>query len=536
MTEKLFKQQLHIPIDLAKNIIIQCKDKVGGSIIIYLINTKLLTDTIQDMKLKFNVVFLIILIPTFTFCQKELAKEQVLEDYTVLKNVLEGAHPNLYQYTSESQWDSLFIDFETKKVQTIKTSNDLYTSITKLTDYVKDGHLIVMRPQLDSIPKLFPLLLKIVNGKFYTDTDDFGIPVGSEIISIDGIQKTELRKRLLMYAPTDGYNTTKKDRQIEREFSILHYYEFGAKPFYEIEYKTPSNTILTKNIESQDFESIGKRFVNRNSYFSRYHKSDNTADYIKNTIGKIEPFIYVVDSVNTAVLTINSFNIDVERYQSTLKKIFKEIQRKKVENLIIDIRQNEGGYPLNAIHTFSYITQKPFKQRESSKVITSTLPEKQYSQNLVNGYTYDTFFKKYYQNAEKHEKGWISLTDENEPFMIPNKKGFEGEVYVLIGGKTFSAGSSFALFCKNAGIPLIGEETGGGYYTQTGGYPIIYTLPHSEIKILISFVNITRFVNDTTVKKGSGVLPDIPVSLSVQNLIEGKDSQLDYILSQIKKK
>ncbi|MEM9869567.1 MAG: peptidase, partial [Bacteroidota bacterium] len=97
-------------------------------------------------------------------------------------------------------------------------------------------------------------------------------------------------------------------------------------------------------------------------------------------------------------------------------------------------------------------------------------------------------------------------------------------------------GSSFALFCKNEGITLVGEETGGGYYTQTGGYPVIYTLPNSKIKILIPFVKINRFVNDKTVKKGSGILPDKEVHLAVQDLIQGRDAQLHYILELLKKK
>ena len=113
---------------------------------------------------------------------------------------------------------------------------------------------------------------------------------------------------------------------------------------------------------------------------------------------------------------------------------------------------------------------------------------------------------------------------------IPHKKKFEGKVYVLIGGKTFSAGSSFALFWKNQGITLVGEETGGSYYTQTGGYPIIYTLPNSKIKVLISFVKISRYTKDETVIKGSGIVPDIEISLTVKDLIDRKDSQLNYVI------
>lgn len=119
--------------------------------------------------------------------------------------------------------------------------------------------------------------------------------------------------------------------------------------------------------------------------------------------------------------------------------------------------------------------------------------------------------------------------------MVPNKKSFEGKVYVLIGGKTFSAGSSFVLLCKNQGITLVGEEIGGSYSTQTGGYPIIYTLPNSKVKVLISFVKISRYTKDKTVKKGSRIMPDIEIPLTVKDLINKNNSQLDYVIKQINK-
>lgn len=481
------------------------------------------------------LIYTIIFFPLFVFGQGKLAKEQVFEDYKIIKNVLTKGYPSLYEYTSQSEWDSLFSNFEKYQLKTIKSGNDLYKALLELTNYTHDGHLIVMHPPLDSVPKLFPLLLKIVDTKFYTDTDDFGIPIGSEIISIDSISGEELRRDFLKYAASDGFNTSKKDRQIEREFGILHFYEFGPKSTYQVVYKTSSNEVITKNIQSQSFESIGGRFVNRNSYFSTYHNATNKPEFVKNTIGKNKPFVYFIDTLNTAVLTMNSFQLNVGEFQTELKAIFKSINRRKVENLIIDIRQNEGGYPLNNIKAFSYIAHQPFKQRKSSSVVTSSLPEMSHSQNLVNGYTFETFFEKYYQNALKKEKEWISANDENQPLMIPDKKGFKGKAYVLIGGKTFSAGSSFALYCKNQGITLIGEETGGGYYTQTGGYPIIYTLPNSKIKILISFVKISRYAKDETVKKGNGIRPDIEISLTVKDLIEGKDSELDYVTKRINK-
>jgi len=51
--------------------------------------------------------------------------------------------------------------------------------------------------------------------------------------------------------------------------------------------------------------------------------------------------------------------------------------------------------------------------------------------------------------------------------MIPNKKAFKGKVYTLIGGKTFSAGTAFALNVRNCSeMTLIGEETGAVWGTK----------------------------------------------------------------------
>lgn len=485
------------------------------------------------MKTVHNLTLIFFLVTLTAQGQNELTQKEAMEDYTVLKNVLTKGHPGLYEYTASTEWDSLFLDFETRELPLVKNGNDLYKSLVKLTDHARDGHLIVMRPQMDSIPKLFPLIVKIINRKLYADTDDFEIPVGSEIISINGIPGTTLRNRLLKYAPSDGYNTTKKDRQIERELGILLLYELGALDSYQVRYKTPDNQTFSTSIESKPFASIGQRFSKRHSYFLQYHNPEDSTAYLNNLTARKGPFVHVLDSLNTAIVTMNSFGVDATQFASCMKTIFKKLRRKRVKHLILDLRQNEGGYPENAIRAYSYIARDRFKQRESTSVITSTLPEEAYSQNLINGYTYESFFQTYYQDATKQGNQWVLTNDENEPLMTPNKRRFKGKTYVLIGGRTFSAGSSFALFCKNQGVPLIGEETGGGYHTQTGGYPILYTLPNSKMQILMSFVQIKRYVEDDSIMKGSGVPPDVTVSLTIDDLRNGVDSQLDYVLQQI---
>ncbi|MDA8686769.1 hypothetical protein N9L94_07120 [Robiginitalea sp.] len=163
-----------------------------------------------------SIIIIFLLLPFSIFGQKELSREQVSEDYTIFKEILTIGHPSMYEYTSETEWDSIFNSFEQKVIKGVKTSNDLFKSISYLADNVKDGHLNILHPKIDTLPAMFPLLLKIIDGKLYTDTDDYGIPVGSEIMSIDSTSSQTILKDLLKYAPSDGYNLTKKYRQIEK--------------------------------------------------------------------------------------------------------------------------------------------------------------------------------------------------------------------------------------------------------------------------------------------------------------------------------
>ncbi len=466
-----------------------------------------------------------------TFAQTVLTPQQIQQDYQIFKRILTQGHPSLYAYTSKQVWDDRFQRFETQEMKTLKTAEGLFKHLSELANQAKDGHCQVMHPKMAQVPSLFPLLLKIIGGKLYTDTDEFGIPIGAQVLSVNDIKYPELLQSLLKYAPSDGYNLIKKYRQIENEFGILFLYEFGYHKEFKVTYSTPSGKMKTRTVQSQSFQRIGQRFPQRNSWFRQYRPL-----FAKNKPKNPRwPYVYFIPSTKTAVLVVNSFGIDPQVFKSQLLGLQKQIRKKKAKNLIIDVRQNNGGYRANAITLFTYVAAEPFKQRISESVITKTLPESQYVMHAMSDYT--KFVKMYFGPAKKQGQRWVLAVDRVEPRMRPQKKRFKGRVYVLIGGQTFSAGVAFALNAKNdERIKLIGEETGGGYYFHTGQYPVLYQLPHSKIMLRLSLVRVNKYVKDKTVAKGSGVLPDYPVELTRQDLIKSQDTQLNEALRQINKK
>lgn len=466
------------------------------------------------------------------FAQKNMDSIGVKEDFKIFESILKKGHPSLYEYISG---DSLENIFETTKesLKTVRSDIELYKKMILVTDKIKDGHLSLSFPNtIKTDQYYFPLILKLINSDFFTDTNDFNIAVGSKINRINKIEVSTILEALKKYIPCDGYNLTRKYREIELKFGLYFAYEYGIQKEFSIDYTDPNGIKKNCIVASESFAKVRLRNTKRNSYFATFHQKESNFDYFDEFINKKDPFVYYKDEINTAVLVVNSFGGDIRIFKSNLIKIFKEINKKKIPHLVIDVRRNEGGFRPNAIYLYSFITATIFRQRTSEFIASLTVPEKKYVTRTY--FNEKEFLKDRFYNHPVYD-GWKLNFDDMETIMVPDKNRFKGKVYVLTSGSTFSEGSTFVLNAKNnPDITIIGEETGGGYYFHTGEFPVFYELPNSKIIVTMYMDKIDHYVMDNTVPKGSGILPDKHIFLSAEDLISGKDPELDYIFRWIK--
>lgn len=464
--------------------------------------------------------------------QKNIDSTGVKEDFKIFESILKKGHPSLYEYISN---DSLENIFKTTKesLKTVTSDIELYKKMIHITDKIKDGHLLLSPPNtIKTEQYYFPLILKLINAEFYVDTDDFKIPIGSKINQINGIKASTILEALKKYIPSDGYNLTRKYREIELKFGLYFAYEYGIQKEFSIDYIEPNGLEKNSILTAESFTKVRLRNTKRNSYFAKFHQKENGFDFFDAFINKKDPFVYYKNEINTAVLVVNSFGGDIRIFKSKLIKIFQEIHKKKIHHLVIDVRHNEGGFRPNAVHLYSFITDTIFKQRTSEYVASLTIPEREY---VTRTYFNEKEFLKDRFNNHPIYDGWKLKFDDMETIMVPNKNRFKGKVYVLTSGSTFSAGSAFVLNAKNnPNIMVIGEETGGGYYFHTGEFPVFYEFPNSKIIMTMFMEKIDHHILDNTVPKGSGILPDKNIFLSTEDLISGRDPELDYIFRWIK--
>jgi C-terminal processing protease CtpA/Prc len=118
----------------------------------------------------------------------------------------------------------------------------------------------------------------------------------------------------------------------------------------------------------------------------------------------------------------------------------------------------------------------------------------------------------------------------------PRKNNFyNGNIYVLISGPSFSAATLFAHTIKGLpNVSLVGEETGGGDYGNNGLMIPDIRLPNTGIKVRMPLFRIVQFQHG--IKNGKGVLPDVLVLPTAEGVRNNRDLKLEKAIALIEEK
>jgi hypothetical protein len=476
-------------------------------------------------------------------CQNEIGQQgslkynpkQLQEDYSIFRKALETTYPSLYRFTDSSIM-SKYLDDNFKLLNHPESETEFYKLIATTCAKVNDEHLIPTPSKnyylsLENIRHYFPFSFKIIDKRFYvlkTAQANSPIPAGSEILSINGKSVEEIQNILLPTIPSDGYIQTFNIRHLE-DYSMteeenlfdLNYPIFIADTdAYRIEFLDASDKSKKKiaTVAGLDYKSYKKFFYSRIKF-----EAPLEFRYLKK---------------NIAYLRISSFlKWHRERFKQNFctlyDSIFKELNVKHTKNLILDLRNNEGGDGTGE-KLLTYLLTKPYKHFESAEVkFVGYPPIANYLENGKDLFFADSLVDKtttgLYRIKKKYYKD-MSLLDIQQPDI----HNFKGNLYVLINGASGSMASVVASFLKGNGRGIfIGEESGGTMEGNTSHRSASLVLPNTKIRVGIPFVKTTNAVVFT---KGRGVNPDYEVNPKIDDILKGIDTELNFTLSLIPSK
>jgi C-terminal processing protease CtpA/Prc len=189
----------------------------------------------------------------------------------------------------------------------------------------------------------------------------------------------------------------------------------------------------------------------------------------------------------------------------------------QIHNLVIDVRSNGGGDAANSTLLTRYLIDKKFKLADSLYALKR---KSEYSKYIGKSTLYHMLLLLV---TSKRSDGKYHFGYFERHYYKPRKENhFDGQVYILIGGNSFSATTLFAGGLKGQkNVTLVGEETGGGFYGNTAWVIPDVTLPNTRVRFRLPMFRLV--IDKSRVKNGRGVMPDVPALPTTEAIQKGID-------------
>ena len=462
---------------------------------------------------------------------KKYPKEELQEDYSLLRNILEKKHPSLYWYTSKDSMDEYF-DEGYKNISDSMTELQFgWKILAPLTNKIHCGHTSFSMSRgwnkfirNKRIPS-FPLYLKIWKDTMVVTANlnrkDSVIKKGMLITSINGMRNADMIKKIFGSLVEDGYEDNVNYIRLSTSFPYFHRNVFGIYKNYSVQY----------------IDSLG---AEKKTNVSLFGLTEDTLKKIKNfpplkqkhqtRKEKLENVRSLKTSNGISVMTINSFS-NGSLLKGFFRQSFRSMRKNNIKNVVIDIRANGGGDISNYVALAKYIRNTPFNVADTAVAISKSFAP--YTKYIKSGFFNNIgllFLTKKGNDGLYHFGYW-----ERHTMNPKNKNHFEGNVYVLTNGLTFSASSLFCHAVKGQNnVTLVGENTGGGWYGNSGIMIPDITLPNTKLRVRLPMFKLVQY--NHIAQKGTGVIPDIYVGPTVESSRKDIDRKMEFVKELIKEK
>ncbi len=233
-------------------------------------------------------------------------------------------------------------------------------------------------------------------------------------------------------------------------------------------------------------------------------------------------------TTSTAYMRITTFSGG--GFRNFYRKSFKETEEKNISNLIIDLRENGGGRMNASNMLVRYLISHPFKNADTVAAISRSF---KYGRFIHPSFIY--WISMHAITRKEKDGRYHFRYFEKHTFKPKEKHHYNGQVYFLQGGYTFSASCMVLSVLKGQeNIILAGEETGGGAYGNSSVHLPNIVLPNSKIRIVLPMFRVVY--DGKKQKNGRGVMPDIFIPPSSSAIEQGIDIKLHKVKTIIEQK
>lgn len=454
---------------------------------------------------------------------QNLTKEQAVEDLEYLYKSIQNVHPDLYWFKVKSDADNDFNNL-LEKVESGIDQEEFYKLTAEFVADFNTSHLNVTLPFLSlgdfsKSEKLNPLPVEVLftsKGLFIKEriSKNGTINKGDKVLEINGNTID------LIFSEFQKLDKSVGNFEVWNNYSkfFMEYYriQFGDTSKFHFKYVDfETKDILSETLNAISTNTWGKFFM-QNFPKEKFHFDF----YKEQKIGVIK------------ILTFANLN----GFDTFLQRTFQKIEEFKLEHLIIDIRDNEGGSTIYVDELLNYCTTKKYKyddyyigkvsqeKREDINRHMENCTEEERAE-LLSMYKLNWVFD--------NEIGDTVLFSGDDVVHVPLDKEnkFNGKLYLLINERVGSTSQLFtqAFKCSNLGL-IIGQETGEATIFFGDGPSL--KLPNSNLQLNMPS---KKFISPCQQSRVEGIKPDYEVDYNPSKLLIGVDEVLDFTFNLITK-
>ncbi|HCA57610.1 MAG TPA: hypothetical protein DEP46_06430 [Blastocatellia bacterium] len=449
---------------------------------------------------------------------------QIAADVRLMLDALESIHPGLDRYDTKVD-RAKALDGLRRLERTGGTELELYLAASRYLAAIRCDHTKAeLSPQLSKYrednPSHLPFRFAVIEGRMFVrefDREQATIERGTEVVKINGKKASELIDEFSEYVSVDGYTDHVRPFKLAEDSDLLgsdldHFYplRYGFGPPVALELKRP-----------------GGKAEKLNASLITYRKWRNlaTEKRINNFSDPSAVEFRIADEVAyLRVATFINYRTPMDPYK-VFSPIFEQIRERRVQHLIVDLRENGGGSDDVGVALGRFILPEPVAFRSRSAIKTLSVPER------LRPYL-ETWDRSVFDVAPA---GWSKNSDllfeeaaspiELQP--LPN--AFDGRVTFLTSA--YNASGVVVLMSRLKDlrpIRLVGEETGGSSEGPTAGIILFLKLPNSKIRVRIPVYR--SYTGTKSFAPGKGLIPDIRITTTLDDLVSRRDRALEIAL------
>ena len=279
---------------------------------------------------------------------------------------------------------------------------------------------------------------------------------------------------------------------------------------------------------SKDSSNIFNLITQKNKFINQIPSSPTTISSTPSLSFDVphanDLYYYLLEQTSTAFLRINEFNLNhLQANREIMRQFYRDISH--LDNLIIDVSQNRGGYTRvweelfafpNIEHGYATTNSLLPMFFKDTPIVRNRLS----ARGLTFSYTeyFDSYRFPYIEINDIKDLGIVAYSPEQtfrnsglNLFPRSEKRiAFEGNIYILIGPSSRSGADAFARFTRATGFAtLVGLPSGGigASWENTGGLAAHIPLPNTG---LLMRMDLAYGINEVgRWNEEQGTLPDI---------------------------